>query len=48
MQGDEAGPGLFLTAFSILYFFADSYQFFSRLFFFFACLRTCMNTVIFP
>lgn len=34
MQGDEAGPDLLLTAFSILYFFADSYRFFSRLFFF--------------
>lgn len=47
MQGDEAGQGLLLTAFSILYFFADSYRFLLG-FFFFACLRTCMNTVIFP
>lgn len=39
MQGDEAGPGLLLTAFSILYFFADSYRFFSRLFFFFCMFK---------
>lgn len=33
MQGDEAGPGLLLTAFSILYFFADSYRFLLGFFF---------------